>query len=141
MNSHSIADAQELAETLNCHLTGIELKLASVTPNGNSSLLEYLSLNLDYENYFVLKQTPDVAIVYSFLSELSQSKVTALAQISVRQLRECADLIAPSLCSWLHGCIVSGVLADDWKCSFKVIPYMNIVQSQLFMLWRMWWKE
>lgn len=100
MNSHSIADAQELAETLNCHLTGIELKLASVTPNGNSSLLEYLSLNLDYENYFVLKQTPDVAIVYSFLSELSQSKVTALDQISVRQLRECADdLIAPSLCS------------------------------------------
>lgn len=71
MNSHSIADAQELAETLNCHLTGIELKLASVTPNGNRSLLEYLSLNLDYENYFVLKQTPDVAIVYSFLSELS----------------------------------------------------------------------
>ena len=99
MNSHSIADAQELAETLNCHLTGIELKLASVTPNGNRSLLEYLSLNLDYENYFVLKQTPDVAIVYSFLSELSQSKVTALAHISVRQLRECADLIAPSLCS------------------------------------------
>lgn len=43
MNSHSIADAQELAETLNCHLTGIELKLASVTPNGNRSLLEYLS--------------------------------------------------------------------------------------------------
>ena len=99
MNGHSIVDAQELAETLNCHLTSIELKLASVTPNGNSSLLEYLSLYLDDENYFVLKQTSDVAIVYSFLSELSQPKVTGLDQISVRLLRECADLIAPYLCS------------------------------------------
>lgn len=99
MSDHSIADAQELAETLNWHLTGIELKLASVTPNGICSLLEYLSLNLDYEYHFVLKQRPDIAIVYSFLSELIQSKVTALDQISVRQLRECTDLIAPSLCS------------------------------------------
>ena len=99
MNGHSIVDAQELAETLKYHVTSVELKLACVIPNGNSSLLEYLSLNLDDENYFVLKQTSDVAIVYSFLSELSQSKVTGLDQISVRLLRECVDLIAPYLCS------------------------------------------
>ena len=34
---------------------------------------------------------------------------------------ECADRIAPSLCSIFNRCIVPGVFPDDLKC-FKVIP-------------------
>ena len=57
------------------------------------------------------KKQTDVATVYSLLSKLSQSKATGLDQISVRLLRKCADLIAPSLCSIFNRCIVSGVVS------------------------------
>ena len=46
---------------------------------------------------------------------------TGLDLISVRLLRECADLTALSFCSIFNRCIFSGVFPDDWKCS-KVIP-------------------
>ena len=52
--------------------------------------LEYLSLTQEIENCFVLKK------IYSLLSKISQSKATGLDLISVRLLRECVDLIAPS---------------------------------------------
>ena len=56
----------------------------------DSSHLEYLSLTQEIENCFVLKK------IYSLLSKISQSKATGLDLISVRLLRECVDLIAPS---------------------------------------------
>ena len=122
MNGHSIVDSKQgLAETFNYHFGSVGPKLASLMPNGDSSHLGYLSLTLDDENCLVLYQT-DVATVYSLLSETHKgfyeflllsklSQATGLDQISVRLLRECADLIAPSLCSIFNRCIVSGVVS------------------------------
>ena len=62
----------------------------------DSPHLEYLNLTQEAENCFVLQKT-DVATGYSLLSKISQSKATGLDLISVRLLRECVDLIAPSL--------------------------------------------
>ena len=73
MNGHSIADEQELAKAFNYHFASVGPKKASIIPNGYSCRLEYLSLTLDDENCFVLKQA-DVATSYSLLSKLSQSK-------------------------------------------------------------------
>ena len=70
-NGHSIVDStQELAETFNYHFGSVGPKLASFIPNGDSSHLEYLDLNLDDENCLVLKKQTDVATVYSLLSKL-----------------------------------------------------------------------
>ena len=58
---------------------------------------------------------------FSLLSKLCKSKATGLDKISARPLRECADLVASSLCAIFNRSIVSGVFPTEWK-STKVIP-------------------
>ena len=61
------------------------------------------------------------SFLFSLLSKLCKPKATGLDQISARLLRECADLVASSLCAISNGSIVSGVFPTEWK-STKVIP-------------------
>ena len=60
-------------------------------------------------------------LVIAVLSNLCKSKATGLDKISARLPRECADLVASSLCSIFNISIVSGVFPIEWK-STKVIP-------------------
>lgn len=81
------------------------------------SHLDYLK---ETENGFELKVT-ECSKVFFLLSKLCKSKATGLDKISARLFRECADLVASSLCCIFNGSIVSGIFPVEWKCS-KVIP-------------------
>ena len=63
----------------------------------------------------------DCSIVFSHLNKLCRSKATGLDNISVKIIRECADLISVSLCDLFNKSLVSGIFPDDWKCA-RVIP-------------------
>ena len=54
-------------------------------------------------------------------SKLCESKATGLDKISAKLLRECADLIASSVCCIFNRSITTGIFPEEWRCS-KVIP-------------------
>ena len=118
-NNHSLCDPQELLSVFNDHFSSIGPKLANEIQHigNNPSHLDYLK---EIDHRFELKTT-EYSKVLSLLSKLCKSKATGLDKISARLLRECADLIASSLCSIFNRSIVSGVFPVEWKCS-KVIP-------------------
>ena len=58
---------------------------------------------------------------FSLLSKLCKSKATGPDRISARLFRECADLVASSLCAIFNRSIVSGIFPIEWK-STKVFP-------------------
>ena len=81
---------------------------------------------------------------FSLLSKLCKSKATGLDKISARPLRECADLVASSLCAIFNGSIVSGVFPTEWKlfkqeehsnlnnyCPISIIPVMTKVCERI----------
>ena len=95
-NGNSIYSAPELADALNDHFSSIGPKLASrIYSNNGPSHLHFLE---GTDKCFELKCT-NPSKVSSLLSKLCQSKATGLDMISVRLLRECADLIADPMCS------------------------------------------
>ena len=69
---------------------------------------------------FELEPTSVLKILL-LLSRLCKSKYTGLDKISAKLLRECADLIAESLCTIFNQSIVSGIFPNEWKLS-KVVP-------------------
>ena len=86
-------------------------------PINGPSHLDYLE---DTEHRFDLKTT-ESSKVFTLLSKLCKSKATGLDKIFARLLRECADLIASSLCCIFNRSIVTSIFPEEWKCS-KVIP-------------------
>lgn len=82
-----------------------------------SSHLDYIE---ETEHRFDLTTT-ESSKIFTLLSKLCKSKATGLDKISARLLRECADLIAPSLSFIFNRSIVTGIFPVEWKCS-KVIP-------------------
>ena len=70
---------------------------------------------------FELKPRTSVSKVLLLLSRLCKSRSTGLDKISAKLLRECADLIAESLCTIFNQSIVFGIFPDERKLS-KVIP-------------------
>ena len=117
---NSIYDSHELSNAFNDHFSSIGPKLANdIHANeDNSSHLDYLAETGHCT--FELKPT-SVSKVLLLLSRLCESKSTGLDRISAKLLRECADLIAESLCTIFNHSIVSGIFPDEWKLS-KVIP-------------------
>ena len=119
LDNSSINDPLELSSTFNDHFSSIGLKLINaIQQNGDTP--SYLDYVMGTENRFELKTT-DCSTVFSLLSKLCKSKATGLDKISARLLRECADLVASSLCAIFNRSIVSGVFPTEWK-STKVIP-------------------
>ena len=119
LDNSSISDALELSSAFNGHFSSIGLKLINaIQQNGDTpSYLDYVK---ETDHRFELKTT-DCSKVFSLLSKLCKSKATALDKISARILRECADLVASTLCVIFNRSIVSGVFPTEWK-SAKVIP-------------------
>ena len=119
LDNNSISDPQELSSAFNDHFSSIGLKLINaIQKNGDApSYLDYLK---ETQHRFKLKTT-DCLTIFSLLSKLCKYKATALDKISTRLLRECADLVASSLCAIFNRSIVSGVFPTEWKFT-KVIP-------------------
>ena len=117
---NSIYDSHELSNAFNDHFSSIGPTLANnIHANeDNSSHLDYLAETGHCT--FELKPT-SVPKVLVLLSRLCKSKSTGLDKISAKLLRECADLIAESLCTIFNQSIVSGIFPDEWKLS-KVVP-------------------
>ena len=65
--------------------------------------------------------TIECSKVFSLLSKLCKSKATGLDKISARLLRDCADLVASSLCCIFNRSITSGIFPTEWKFT-KVVP-------------------
>ncbi|PFX25393.1 RNA-directed DNA polymerase from mobile element jockey [Stylophora pistillata] len=108
---NSVYGPPELADAFNNHFSSIGPKLASqIYSNNGPSQLHYLEL-----------KCINPSKVFSLLSKLCKSKATGLDMISLRLLRECADLIADPMSSIFDQSIRSGVFSQEWKCA-KVIP-------------------
>ena len=97
VNGVSINKTTNLANAFNERFSTIGLKLANEIPseaNSDKSCLEYLNIT-DQRFCFTLTNSSQV---YSLLNKLSKSKATGLNKVSVRLIRECADLICISIC-------------------------------------------
>ena len=93
LDNTSINDPRELSSAFNDHFSSIGVKLINaIQQNGNTP--SYLDYVMETEH-----RTTDCSTVFSLLSKLCKSKATGLDKISARLLRECADLIASSLCA------------------------------------------
>ena len=89
-----------------------------IQQSGNiPSYFDYLE---ETEHRFELN-TIECSKVFSLLSKLCKSKATGLDKISPRLLRECADLVASSLCCIFNRSITSGIFPTEWKFT-KVVP-------------------
>ena len=118
-NNNSISDSHELSSTFNNHFSSVGLKLIDdIQQSGNiPSYFDYLE---ETEHRFELN-TIECSKVFSLLSKLCKSKATGLDKISARLLRECADLVASSLCCIFNRSITSGIFPTEWKFT-KVVP-------------------
>jgi len=119
LDNSSISDPLELSSAFNDHFSSIGQKLINAIQQKGDTL-SYLDYVKETEHRFELKNT-DCSTVFSLLSKLCKSKATGLNKIWARLLRECADLVASSLCAIFNKSIVSGVFPTECK-STKVIP-------------------
>ena len=119
LDNNSISDPLELSFVLMIIFLVLDWNLS--TPSRKIEMLRLIwIIIMETEHRFELKTT-DCLTVFSLLSKLCKSKATGLDKISAQLLRECADLVASSLCSIFNRSIVSGVFPLEWK-STKVIP-------------------
>lgn len=120
MDGVSITNPTDLSDTFNEHFSTIGPKLANEIPsaaNSNNRCLDYLNFT-DQRFHFDQINCNEV---FSLLNKLSQSKSTGLDKISVRLIRECADLICIPICAIFNRSLITGVFPDEWKCA-KVTP-------------------
>ena len=119
VNGVSVHDREGLSSAFNDHFSSIGPKLANSIPKINhcNSFLDYI----DETNARFELTTTNASVVQLMLSKLCKSKATGLDDISARFLRECCDLIAPSLSIIFNRSIVTGIFPDEWKLS-KVFP-------------------
>ena len=128
----SISNSQDLSETINDHFATIGPKLAKeilLNVNDRSHLHYLKGLRSDHQPFQLI--ATNSSKIHSLLSRLSKSKATGLDKISARLLRECADLIASSLCLIFNCSISTGIFQDEWKCS-KVIPLFKQGRARWF---------
>ena len=121
-NVISIRNSQDLSETFNDHFSTIGRKLAKEIPlnvNDRSHLDYFKGLPTDHQPCQLIITNSSQILFLS--SRLSKSKATLLDKISARLSRECADLVASSLCLIFNCSISTATFPDEWKCS-KVIP-------------------
>ena len=109
-----------MANAFNEHFSTVGPKLANQIPsaaNGDKSCLEYLNIT-DQRFCFTPTNSSQVLLL---LNKLSKSKATGLNKISVRLIRECADLICISISKIFNCFFTMGIFPDGWK-SAKGIP-------------------
>ena len=118
-DNNSIRDPCELSSVFNNYFSSLGPTLINDIhhPTNGPSHCDYI---VETEHRFDLKTT-EPSKVFALLSKLSESKATGLDKISARLLRECADLIAFSVCCIFNRSITTGIFPEEWRCS-KVIP-------------------
>ena len=116
----SITNPTDLSDTFNEHFSTIGPKLTNEilsAANSNNRCLDYLNFTDERFHFDQINCNE----VFLLLNKLSQSKSTGLDMISVRLIRECADLICIPICAIFNRSLITGVFPDEWKCA-KVTP-------------------
>lgn len=129
-------------------LTGYQMPSMIIFLILGPSLQARYHMHLDYlivtNNSFELNPTDNSNVFFfqSLLSKLCKSKATGLDKISARLLRECADLIARSLCL-IAFLSTSGNARKSFQYSNKrnALTWTIIAQFLLFRQWRKFLKE
>ena len=119
LDNNSIRDPCELSSVFNNYFSSLGPTLINDihhSTNGPSHC-DYI---VETKHSFDLKTT-EPSKDFTLLSKLCESKATGLDKISARLLRECADLIASSVCCIFNRSITTGIFPEEWRCS-KVIP-------------------
>ena len=111
VNGLTITNPLELSNEFNNHFANIGPKLASEINCDSGSYQRYLTAT---DKRFKLQPT-NPNKVFSLLNKLDKSKATGLDKISVRLVRECADLICVPICDIFNQSINQGTFPDDWK--------------------------
>ena len=117
INGLTITDTREISNEFNNHFSTIGTKLASEIDPDSGDYQRYLTRT---DKRFHLHPT-DASKVFSLMNKLNKSKATGLDGISVRLIRECADLICVRICHIFNQSISQGKLPEDWK-SARVTP-------------------
>ena len=120
LDNNSIRDPWELSSVFNNYFSSLGPTLINDIhhPINGPSHCNYI---VETEHRFDLKTTEPSKVFTSILSKLCGSKATGLDKISARLLRECADLIASSVCCIFNRSITTGIFPGEWRRS-KVIP-------------------
>ena len=120
VNDISICNSNEISNTFNEHFSTIGPRLAREIPSTSDEVSTYLNNFPENFNKFSFRPTTS-SIVFTHLNRLSKTKSTGLDNISVKLIRECADIISGPLCDLFNKSLMSGIFPDDWKCA-RVIP-------------------
>ena len=91
LNENSVTNSHKLSNAFHDHFPTTGTKLANEVPlvTDGSSYADYI---VSSDNKFIFSPISS-SKVFSLLNKLSKSKATGLDNISVKLIRECADLI------------------------------------------------
>ena len=93
----SICNSNEISNAFNEHFSTIGPRLAREIPLTSDEESIYLENSTENYNKFCFRPTT-TSDVFTLLNRLSKTKATGLDNISVRLIRECADIISGPLC-------------------------------------------
>ena len=129
LDNNSIRDPCELSSVFNNYFSSIGPTLIKDIhhPTNGPSHIDYI---VETEHRFDLKTT-NPSKAFTLLSKLCESKAIGLDKISARLLRECADLIASSVCCIFNRSITTGIFPEEWKCSKVISVFKQRERSAL----------
>ena len=106
----SIYNSNEISNAFNEHFSTIGTRLAREIPLTSDEESIYLENSTENYNNFFFRPTT-TSDVFTLLNRLSKTKATGLDNISVRLIRECADIISGPLCDLFNKNLMSGIFS------------------------------
>ena len=108
----SICNSNEISNAFNEHFSTIGPRLAREIPLTSDEESIYLENSAENYNKFCFRPAT-TSDVFTLLNRLSKTKATGLDNISVRLIRECADIISGPLCDLFNKSLMSGIFS--WR--------------------------
>jgi len=129
ISNHSLIFAVSklsLPNDINAHFMKIGPTLGNSIPETAGSFEDFINPSI---SSFPLKET-NVGVVHQLIKSLALNKATGLDGISIRLLREAADIVVPSLTNITNLSIRSGVFPDKWKVAIVLPVYKDDIKSE-----------
>ena len=120
----SICNSNEISTF---HFSTIGPRLAREIPLTSDEESIYLENSAENHNKFCFRPAT-TSDVFTLLNRMSKTKAIGLDNISVRLIRECADIISGPLSDLFNKSLMSGIFPDDWKCA-RVTPLFKQGES------------
>ena len=120
----SICNSNEISTF---HFSTIGPRLAREIPLTSDEESIYLENSAENHNKFCFRPAT-TSDVFTLLNRMSKTKAIGLDNISVRLIRECADIISGPLSDLFNKSLISGIFPDDWKCA-RVTPLFKQGES------------